>query len=147
IAYRSADLMRRDVDDRGVDLTNMTIYPDQSFDIFLCSHILEHIPDDRAAMRELRRILKPGGFGIVLVPIVIGVDQTHQDPSTDTIAERGKYYGMGDPVRQYGRQDFIDRLTAAGFAVEQVGLDWFGAEVFRRAGIAENSILYVVRRA
>jgi SAM-dependent methyltransferase len=147
IGYRSADLMRRDVDDRSLDLTNMDRYADQSVDVFLCSHILEHIPDDRSAMRELHRILKPSGFGILLVPIVAGVDETHEDPTIDTVAMRWKYFGSGDHVRQYGKKNFLDRLAAAGFAVEQVGMDYFGAEVFRRAGIAEDSVLYVARRA
>ena len=53
---------------------------------------------------------------------------------------------MGDHVRQYGRRDFVDRLTASGLKVDQLGVDHFGAETFRRHGIAENSVLYVVRR-
>ncbi len=125
IDYRSADLARNDVHDRRVDLTDMHGYANESVDIFLCSHVLEHIPDDRKAMRELRRILKPSGFGIVLVPLIPGIDETHEDPKIDTIALRWKYYGMGDHVRQYGKRDFIGRLTAAGFAVEQLGIDYF----------------------
>jgi SAM-dependent methyltransferase len=146
IEYRSADLVRNDVDDR-VDLTAMPGYADNSVDIFLCSHVLEHIPEDRKAMRELHRILKPGGFGVVLVPLVIGVEETHEDPSIDTIALRWKYFGMGDHVRQYGKRDLVERLAAAGFRVEQLGFDHFGAEAFRRAGIADNSVLCVVHKA
>ena len=145
IEYRSADLVRNDVDDR-VDLTDMRGYADNSVDIFLCSHVLEHIPDDSKAMRELHRILKPGGFGVVLVPLVVGVEETHEDPRIDTDELRWKYYGMGDHVRQYGKRDFVARLTAAGFAVDQLGIDHFGAETFRTAGIADNSVLYVVRK-
>ena len=81
IAYRSADLMRRDVQD-NIDLTNIA-YLDESVDVFICSHVLEHIPDDRKAMRELRRILQPGGFGLMLVPLVIGVDETHRGARRD----------------------------------------------------------------
>ena len=144
IAYRSADLSRKTVDER-VDMTDMAAYADGSLDVILCSHILEHIPDDRKAMRELRRVLKPEGFAIVLVPLVVGVDETHEDPSMDTPELRWKYFGMGDHVRQYGKRDFIERLEAAGLKVEQLGIEHFGAETFRRAGIAENSVLYVVR--
>jgi SAM-dependent methyltransferase len=143
IAYRSADLTRKDVDEL-VDLTAMDGYADGSVDILLCSHVLEHIRDDGKAMREIRRVLKPDGFAIVLVPLVIGVDETHEDPSLDTEALRWKYFGMGDHVRQYGKRDFIDRLEAAGLKVDQLGIEHFGAEAFRRAGIAENSVLYVV---
>lgn len=144
IAYRSADLVRTDVDER-IDLTDMPGLADASVDVFLCSHILEHIPDDRKAMRELRRILKPDGFGIVLVPLFPHIHDTHEDPAITSVAERWKYFGMGDHVRQYGKADFIRRLEQAGFQVEPLGVDHFGAENFEKAGIAQNSVLYVVR--
>jgi SAM-dependent methyltransferase len=144
IAYRCVDLSRKDVDEL-VDLTAMGGYADNSVDILLCSHVLEHIPDDHKAMREICRILKPDGFAIVLVPLVVGIDATHEDASIDTVALRWKYFGMGDHVRQYGKRDFIARLEAARLNVDQLGIEYFGAEAFRRAGIAENSVLYVVR--
>jgi hypothetical protein len=53
---------------------------------------------------------------------------------------------MGDHVRHYGKRDFVERLTAAGFVVDQLGIEHFGRETFRRAGIADNSVLYVVRK-
>jgi SAM-dependent methyltransferase len=144
ISYRSADLMRRDVQD-NIDLTNIA-YLDESVDVFICSHVLEHVPDDRKAMRELRRILRPGGFGLMLVPLVIGVDETTEEQGETSIEYRWKHFGMGDHVRQYGRRDFVDRLTASGFRVDQLGIKHFGAEKLRRHGIAENSVLYVARR-
>jgi SAM-dependent methyltransferase len=146
VDYRSADLYRNNVDDR-VDISDMRQYADGSVDIVLCSHVLEHVPDDRRAMRELHRILRGDGFGIVMVPLVHGVDGTHEDAAVDTPALRWKYFGSDDHVRQYGKRDFVDRLTAAGFAVEQLGIGFFGAEAFRRAGIAADSVLYVVRKA
>jgi SAM-dependent methyltransferase len=142
IAYRSADLTRRDVDER-VDLTAMGGNADDSVDVLLCSHVLEHIPDDRKAMREICRVLKPDGFAIILVPLVVGVDKTHEDPGIDTDALRWKYFGAADHVRQYGKRDFIERLEAAGLQVDQLGIGHFGVEAFRRAGIAGNSVLYV----
>ncbi len=144
IEYRSADLARPDVHDR-VDITNCS-YADGSVDIFLCSHVLEHIDDDRKAMRELHRILSPDGFGIVLVPLFPGIDETHEDPKIDTLELRFKYYGAGDHVRQYGKKDFVDRLTGAGFKVDQLDVNFFGTEVFHKNGIAQNSVLYVVRK-
>lgn len=143
IDYRSADLSRADVQNH-IDLTAIP-YPDDSVDAFICSHIFEHIPDDRKAMRELCRVLRPGGFGLTLVPLVIGVDETHEDPAIDTVEDRWQYFGMGDHVRQYGRRDFVERLIASGFSVEKLGVDYFGRDAFHRAGIAENSILYVLR--
>jgi SAM-dependent methyltransferase len=144
VAYSSADLSRKNVDER-VDLTRMDAYADESVDILLCSHVLEHIPDDRKAMREINRVLKPDGFGILLVPLVVSLDETHEDPRINTEALRWKYFGMGDHVRQYGKRDFLERLAVAGLNVEQLGIEHFGGKVFRRAGIAENSVLYVVR--
>jgi SAM-dependent methyltransferase len=146
IAYRSADLSRKSVDER-IDLTAMSQCADQSVDIILCSHVLEHIPEDRAAMREIARVLKPDGFAVLLVPLVRGLDQTHEDPTIVSEARRWKYFGMGDHVRQYGRRDFLGRLSAAGLMVDQLGIDYFGAEAFRSAGLTESSILYVARPA
>jgi SAM-dependent methyltransferase len=146
IAYRSADLFRQAVDDR-IDITDMAAYPTGSVDIFLCSHVLEHVPDDRKAMGELFRTLKPGGFAIVMVPLIHGLDETHEDPAINTNELRWKYYGQDDHVRQYGKADFVKRLTAAGFQVDQIGVDHFGADVFERAGIAPDSVLYVARKS
>ena len=145
VDYRSADLYRNNVDDR-VDVTDMRRYADGSFDVVLCSHVLEHVPDDRRAMRELHRILRPDGFAIVMVPLVHGVDESNEDPAIDTPALRWKYFGSDDHVRQYGRRDFAGRLAAAGFEVERLDVGFFGAEAFRRAGIAADSVLYVVRK-
>jgi SAM-dependent methyltransferase len=144
--YRSADLYRNNVDDR-VDITDMRAYADASFDVVLCSHVLEHVPDDRRAMRELHRILRSDGFAIVMVPLVHGVDETNEDRAVDSPALRWKYFGSDDHVRQYGKRDFADRLAAAGFEIERLGVGFFGEQAFRRAGIAADSVLYVVRRA
>jgi SAM-dependent methyltransferase len=145
VDYRSADLYRNNVEDR-VDITDMRGYADASFDIVLCSHVLEHVSDDRRAMRELHRILRPDGLAIVMVPLVHRVEETNEDTAIDTPALRWKYFGSDDHVRQYGKRDFADRLAAAGLAVERLGIGFFGEEVFRRAGIATNSVLYVARR-
>jgi SAM-dependent methyltransferase len=145
LAYRTADLYRAGVDDR-VDISNMAIYGDGAIDMFICSHVLEHVPDDRRAMRELFRVLKPGGFGIVMVPLVVGVEDTHEDPSIVDPAARWKYYCQDDHLRLYGRRDFVRRLEEAGFNVLQLGVDHFGPERFRRAGIHDNSVLYVAEK-
>jgi SAM-dependent methyltransferase len=145
IDYRSADLFRNDVQDR-IDLTHID-YPSESVDAFICSHMLEHIPDDRAAMGELRRILKPDGFGLFLVPLVVGLDETTEAAGETTLEYRWKHFGMGDHIRQYGRRDFLDRLAESGLAVEPLGIEHFGHETFRKHGIADNSVLYVARRA
>lgn len=145
LEYRTADYFRPNVDDQ-VDISNMPLYTDNSVDMFLCSHILEHVPDDRAAMRELFRILKPGGFGIVMVPLIVGVTETHDDPAINTPAERWRYYAQDDHLRLYGTRDLAARLAAAGFAVSPLDRNHFGIATFGRAGIADNSVLYVVEK-
>jgi SAM-dependent methyltransferase len=145
LQYRTADLYMEGVDDR-VDLTHMDHYPDASFDAFLCSHILEHIPDDRRALGELFRILKPGGWGIVMVPISHALEAIREDSSKTTEAERWRYFGQGDHVRIYNQEGFLNRLREAKFKTSTFGLDYFGQSTFNRCGIAEQSVLYVVEK-
>ena len=141
--YRTADLLMEGVDDR-VDLTDLRVYPDGSVDAFLCSHVLEHVRDDLKAMRELFRILRPGGWGILMVPICLSVPQIREDPAqAATEAERWRYFGQGDHLRIYNKKGFTDRLAAAGFRVKSFGVQDFGAITFRRCGIAPSSVLYV----
>lgn len=89
-------------------------FPDASVDVMVCYHVLEHVPDDRAAMREIARVLKPGGLGLVQVPWRGGMD-TDEDPSAPE-AERITRFGQADHVRYYGR-DFDERLRSSGLDV------------------------------
>src|SRR5262249_12426105 len=82
-------------------------------------HVLEHVPDDRRAMREFYRVLKPGGWAILLVPIT--VERTFEDPAVVDPAERLRLFGQEDHVRRYG-PDYGDRLSEAGFAVSGVNV-------------------------
>lgn len=116
LRYLSADLDSPIAMER-VDLTRIP-HADASFDAVLCCHVLEHIPDDRRAMRELRRVLAPGGFGILQTP-VHSMDRTVEDPSVTDPAERRRRFGQSDHVRVYGR-DFHDRLREAGFRVHRI---------------------------
>jgi SAM-dependent methyltransferase len=145
IHHRTANLLPDDVDDQ-VDLMDMHIYEDGRFDVFVCSHILEHVIDDSKAMTELYRILKPSGFGIVLVPIIPALERTLEDPSINDEALQWKYFCQGDHVRMYKKTDFISRLEGVGFKVTQCGKDYFGETVFRQNGITETSVLYVVEK-
>ena len=88
-----------------------------------CSHVLEHVADDRQAVREFRRILKRDGWAILLVPIVpIVAETTFEDPSIFDPVEREKVFGQCDHVRNYGL-DYVDRLGDAGFYVEVTRID------------------------
>ena len=92
-------------------------YGDQSFDLVICSHVLEHIPDDRLAMRELFRVLKPSGTAILQVPISASLQRTVEDPHLTDPKERERRFGQYDHVRIYGA-DYPARLCEAGFVVE-----------------------------
>ncbi len=113
--YLTADLNGKGVD-IAMDITAIQ-YADNTFDIIYCSHVLEHVPDDRLAMREFRRVLKPDGWAVILVPIT--TDKTHEDPSVTDPAERLRRFGQEDHVREYG-PDYVDRLREAGFRVEVI---------------------------
>jgi SAM-dependent methyltransferase len=97
------------------DITDLP-FPDASFDLILCSHVLEHVVEDRRAMRELYRVLRAEGWAIVLVPIDFGRAETLEDPTVVAPAERERLFGQADHVRIYGR-DFKQRLEEAGFSV------------------------------
>ena len=145
IKYRSADLSMEGVDDI-VDVMDMKIYPDCSFDIFICSHVLEHVLDDKKALRELRRILKPDGFGICMVPIISKLKEIDEDITITDPNERWRRFGQDDHVRLYSKQGYIDRLTEAGFKVEQYTVDSFSLREFILQGISPKSVLYIVKK-
>ena len=96
-----------------MDITDIQ-FPDNTFDFIFCSHVLEHVPDDRRAMREFYRTLKPGGWSVLMVPIL--QEHTFEDPSIVNPSQRLAVFGQSDHVRIYGR-DFADRLKEAGFEV------------------------------
>lgn len=104
--YVSADLQRDDVDIK-LDITNSHL-PDEQFDMICCSHVLEHVDDDRAAIREIYRMLKAGGTALLMVPIT--EEATYEDPNVTTPEEREEKFGQSDHVRAYGR-DFADRVA------------------------------------
>lgn len=99
------------------DLTQLS-FPEASFDLFECSHVLEHIPEDQKAIAELHRILKPGGYGLIMVPIIESWEATYENPDINTDEERTVHFGQKDHVRRYGR-DFRERLKAPGFRLEE----------------------------
>lgn len=104
--------------DVKADICNLP-FKDNEFDIILCNHVLEHIPDDRKAMEELYRILKPGGFGVFQIPQDLNRETTFEDDSINDKKERAKIFGQYDHVRIYGR-DYFDKLRSVGFKVEEV---------------------------
>ncbi|MCU0429252.1 MAG: methyltransferase domain-containing protein [Cytophagaceae bacterium] len=93
-------------------------FPDNSFDVAFCNHVMEHVKDDIKAMSELRRVLKPGGWAIIQSPLWPGLATTFEDPSITDPAERERIFGQNDHVRNYGT-DYGRRLEQAGFVVDE----------------------------
>jgi predicted SAM-dependent methyltransferase len=117
LRYVSVDMFDPDAD-RAADLTALP-FRDDSFDFAICSHVLEHIEDDRAAMDELFRVLVPGGRAVVMVPIEMDRPQTYEDSSIDSAAGRNEAFGHPYHVRVCGA-DYPDRLRRAGFTAKLV---------------------------
>ena len=92
--------------------------PSDSIDVIICNHLLEHVENDRLAMQELHRVMKPGGWGIFLVPEDRERETTFEDDSIVDAKERTRLFGQYDHRRIYGR-DYDDRLREAGFEVER----------------------------
>lgn len=99
----------------NVDITDIN-FEDNTFDVIYCSHVLEHVIEDKKAMQELRRVLKPGGWAMLQVPLDSNRDKTFEDSLITDPQERGKAFGQRDHVRVYGN-DYKNRLVEAGFSV------------------------------
>ena len=113
--YVAGTLHPSDEKTQRVDVTAME-FPDRSFDVVICNHVMEHVPDDAKAMREIYRVLKKGGRAVLQAPYSNVLAKSFEDPNISTAEARLKFYGQSDHVRIYGL-DYFSRLEAAGFAV------------------------------
>lgn len=142
IDYLSADLESKLAMVR-MDITDIQ-YPDESFDFILCSHVFEHVPNDRLGMSELQRVLRRGGSAIMQVPL--RGDTTFEDPAIASPQEREHYFGQRDHVRRYGH-DFKDRLEEAGFQVDSRDFAaQLGAEQVERMSLNRDDRLFHCRK-
>jgi SAM-dependent methyltransferase len=115
-------------------------FADDSMTAFICSHVLEHVWDDRRALRELRRVLRPGGWGIVMTPICLRV-RTLAEAEGVSPEIAWQMFGQSDHVRLYNRTGFLERVTGCGFRI----FEWRPRVLDRwRYGLARGSVLYVV---
>jgi SAM-dependent methyltransferase len=143
LRYVTADLQQRDVD-LHLDITALAL-PDASFDAVICSHVLEHIPDDGSAMGELRRVTASGGWCLVMVPLDLERGETYEDPLLIDPEQRRRVFWRPDHVRLYSA-DIEARLVRAGFAVERIDpAGEFGAEACRRCGIPDTEVIWLCR--
>jgi SAM-dependent methyltransferase len=119
IDYVTTDL-KSPIADVKADICDLP-FQDNEFDIIICNHVLEHIPNDKKAMRELFRILKNNGMAIIQVPYDKNRRETYEDDNITNPRERRRIFGQYDHVRIYG-MDYFDRLRSVGFEVEAIDL-------------------------
>ena len=144
LRYVTADL-DPSIGELQLDLTALDL-PDGAFEAILCSHVLEHIPDDAAAMRELHRVVAPGGWVLVMVPLDHSRTETYEDPSIVAPEARREAFWQDDHVRLYA-PDIAGRLAAAGFEVERANVAReLGPEVAARHGLLLEDDLFLCRR-
>ena len=121
-------------------------FEDNSFDVVFCNHVLEHVDNDQKALSELFRVMKPGGWGILQVPIRYQQEKTFEDPTITDRKERIEKFGQYDHVRVYG-MDYYETLKNTGFEVEKINLsEKLSDEEIKRFALEKNEILPVVRK-
>ncbi|MBQ7856118.1 MAG: methyltransferase domain-containing protein [Alistipes sp.] len=117
----------------------------ESVDVVICNHLLEHVESDRRALSELHRILRPGGWGVLLSPIDYEREHTFEDDSVTDAEERAKIFGQYDHRRIYGR-DYTQRLSETGFIAEEIDYAAQFTEQEREQYSLGNDRLYIVRK-
>ena len=121
-------------------------FEDHTFDIVFCNHVMEHVKDDKLAMREIHRVLKKGGWATLQIPLFFPLpDHTMEDPDISDPKERERLFGQDDHVRKYGL-DYKDRLQEAGFILLPNFLEELSTEEITRFGLDKNEILFIVSK-
>ncbi|BDW91618.1 SAM-dependent methyltransferase [Flagellimonas marinaquae] len=121
-------------------------FKDDTFDVILCNHVLEHIPNDTKAIQELFRVMKPGGWGIFQIPQDINRAKTFEDNTITDKKERARVFGQYDHVRIYGR-DYFDKLRNVGFRVEEVDYtNTLPKEDVKKYRLAKGEIIPLVKK-
>ena len=115
IKYITADLYEPNVM-ACIDVMQMPFQNDH-FDVVICNHVLEHVSNDTRAMAELYRVLRPGGWAIMQVPIALAIETTIEDATATTEQRRIEVHGQRDHVRLYSQDDYVERLKSTGFIV------------------------------
>lgn len=118
-------------------------FDDNTFDVVFCNHVMEHVEDDIKCMSEIFRVLRPGGFAIMQVPLNYNRKETFEDKSIVSPKEREKAFGQDDHVREFGL-DYGQRLQKAGFSVEEDNflINELSAEERERYALPKEEIIY-----
>lgn len=131
------DLMQEGVDIKS-DISNLCL-KNECFDLIICSHVLEHVPDDDAAIKELYRVLNQDGVAIILLPQDRGFSNTYEDSTITTKKRRKKEFGQSDHVRKYG-MDVEDILSSPGFRVSTIDyIEQLDDDYIDKHGLKETS--------
>lgn len=142
--YVTADLISPWADVK-LDVQQMP-FPDARFDTVICNHVLEHVDSDIRAMKEIFRVLKPGGFAILQVPLDYSREKTLEDSHYNTPELREKYYGQRDHKRLYGR-DYGNRLESIGFSVNECRfVNSLSPEQVERYALPKEEVLYIATK-
>jgi SAM-dependent methyltransferase len=144
LEYTTTDL-NSPLADVKADICNLP-FEDNSFDVILCNHVLEHIPNDTKAMQELYRVMKPDGWGIFQIPQDLKRKKTFEDDTITDKKERARIFGQYDHVRIYGR-DYFEKLRSIGFTVEEVDYTHtLPKEEVEKYRLAKGEIIPLVRK-
>ncbi|WMI64319.1 methyltransferase domain-containing protein [Aestuariibaculum sp. YM273] len=142
--YTTTDLLSP-IADVKADICDLP-FQHNEFDVILCNHVLEHIPDDTKAMQELYRVMKPGGWGIFQIPQDLSREVTFEDDTITDKKERAKIFGQYDHVRVYGR-DYFNKLRSIGFTVEETNYTKnLSEQDIETYCLAKGEIIPVVRK-
>ena len=143
IKYDTTDMYMENVTFQS-DIMDMNVVSDGFYDVIVCSHVLEHVRDDRKALSEMKRILKPDGKIVFLVPVDLSAERIDEEWGLSE-AENWRRFGQGDHCRRYNKAGLMQRLEEQ-FCVHALDKDYFGEEVFWQCGLTDTSTLYVLTK-
>ena len=143
--YICGDLYPNNDSITKIDINDIQ-FEDNYFDLIICNHVLEHIPNDLVAMQELYRVLKKDGCGVLQTPYSPVIEKSFEDSTINTEEKRKEFFGQADHVRVYGT-DFFDRLKSVGFIIkESKNDDLFSQEESNRYGFNSKENLIMVTK-
>ncbi len=141
LKYKTADI-ESPLADVKMDIKDIP-FDDNTFDVLICNHVMEHIDDEQKALKEILRVLKPNGWAILQVPINLSLEKTYEDSTITSPKEREKHFGQYDHVRFHGK-DYPNRLEKAGFKViNENYVKEFDKEIINRFRLPEDEIIYL----
>jgi SAM-dependent methyltransferase len=128
--YKTADFLRNDVDFQ-TDISEMANIISETYDLVIACDVLEHVKDDKKAIYEINRILKPGGCAIITIPQKDNLEITYEDADVTSPIQREKLFGQSDHLRIYGA-DFVKLLESSNFIVKLINAKFFSEDACKK---------------